>query len=539
MNNHDYQKDGLIGLNYLIKYIRERNKEYLINVKENKDAIKFWVLVTLLQNNHELIFDEIDDDTLNELFTLKPIKKNKTVLLFDDGSVYDYGIGYKSNSNLGYRLEFKIIRNAIAHNDFEINNGIIHIFDKRFNYDAIMDYKWFETAIVCSLSNRNYQFKSGLNEAFLVSANNDGTPSKEFLFKTLEEKTSGIIKVTLTTNSVERACKSLKIKYKENLKFYNLFIFIKSLLQKRVDKYVPNHLDRPISDKEFINYITMGLKELNTELKDSFKLEYIPFTLEFAKDIINNENFDKLPSFEKQMEFLFDHYKRKYFPELENTLAYKYLMDIFIILDNNMEIDNMHELYLDDMYNLLIKSLGNLVFNSILSNYKQGFITLNNNIFNKYQSKLNYDFGHAKNYYKEYIKKLNNTLEDVKNNGFPIEKTKELSRIKERLLVLNQKIDLINKGQSPEIFFTQLRNIFAHGYCDTSKDLLKLYDKDINRYYYKYSKSKKCWEEKTLGDNPIIFNMDMSYETFMSIINDICKKLGYSLENINDNKLKF
>ena len=192
-NIKNFEQRGLIGLNYLIKYIKKRDKCYLSIVKENIFAIRFWTLITLLQNNHELIFSEIDSDTLNDLFNLVPIMRNNSKLLFDDGSYYDYGNGYKSNSNYDYLTQFKLIRNAIAHNEYEIADNMIKVSDKRYGFEAIFDYKWFETAILCTLSNRNYQFKAGLNETFLVCPNNDGSPSKEHIYKTLDEKTSGII----------------------------------------------------------------------------------------------------------------------------------------------------------------------------------------------------------------------------------------------------------------------------------------------------------------------------------------------------------
>lgn len=535
MNNLDYQKDGLIGLNYLLKFIREKDLSYLSVIEEKKDAIKFWILVTFLQNNHELIFDEVDNDTLNKLFNLVPIQKNKTDLLFDDGKMYDYGIGIKTNSTLDYRLQFKLIRNAIAHNDYEINDNIIKVVDKRYNYEAIFDYKWFEAAVMCTLSNRNYQFKSGLNDIFLTSMNNKNPVTRDELFKFIDTKAYGITKLTLTTNSTERVCKSLNFVHRSDIKFYSLLYYIKDLLMKKVASHLPIGKDAKITDQNFYNAVLASTKDLNKELSGSFTLEYIPFTREFVNSLNLGNSFDELPTFKSQLEVLFHQYKTKYFPELNNTLAFKYVLDIFIILENNLEFDSIHMSFLDDVYNLVFKSMGNLVFNSVLSgtpNY--GYFS--NQIFKKYESKMSYDFGTAKNYYKNYLKKLNNMIEDTKKNGFPFEKTKELVRFKERIISLNQKLDALNKGKNPEIFFSQMRNIFAHGYCLIDGNNIRLYDKDIKRYYYRFSKSKGTWEEKEIDEDAVIYNLNMSYEVFLNMINDIVSSLNYSLdENIKDN----
>ncbi len=527
--NNIYKSKGLTGLYHLINYARSRDVNDLSIIKDNSVYIKFWMLVTLMQNNHDLIFDEVDNDTLNDLFKMNPIRKNSSELLFDDGSIYDYGAGIKTNSSLDYRVQFKLIRNSIAHNDYEISDdGLIHIKNDKYNFEVIFDYKWFESAIVCSLSNRNYQFKSGLYDSFLVSLNTSGDNAIEHLNNTLKDQTNGIVKVTLTTNSLEKACKSLSIKYVEDLKFYTIFLHIKDIFQSSLVKYLPQG-DEEIDAKKF-NYATNSvLKELNTKLDGCFKLEFIPFTLDFAKDMEDNLAFSKITNYKEQIDILFNHFKRSYFAELDNTLSFKYLMDILNLITNNQELNPRYEIYLDDSFNFLIKSLGNLVFNVCLSNL-EGYKTLSNNIYRKYKAFINMDFGHARNYYKDYLKKLLNALEDSKKNGFPFDKRFELNKMKDRVLLLENKIDSINKGENPEVFFTQLRNIFAHGYSKASKSDITLYDRDIKRYYYKFSKSKRTWEEKELGDSPVIFNMNISLDKFLEMIKDICKELHLEVE---------
>ena len=310
----------------------------------------------------------------------------------------------------------------------------------------------------------------------------------------------------------------------EDLKFYTIFLHIKDIFQSSLVKYLPQG-DEEIDAKMFRYATNSVLKELNTKLDGCFKLEFIPFTLDFAKDMEDNLAFSKITNYKEQIDILFNHFKRSYFAELDNTLSFKYLMDILNLITNNQELNPRYEIYLDDSFNFLIKSLGNLVFNVCLSNL-EGYKTLSNNIYRKYKAFINMDFGHARNYYKDYLKKLLNALEDSKKNGFPFDKRFELNKMKDRILLLENKIDSINKGENPEVFFTQLRNI----YSKASKSDITLYDRDIKRYYYKFSKSKRTWEEKELGDSPVIFNMNIGLDKFLEMIKDICKELHLEVE---------
>ena len=200
-SNFAYQSSALIGLNYFLKYLKEKDEKYLQVIKENESAIKFFALITLLQNNHELIFDEVDPNVVQKLFEANKI----------DDNFYDFGVGIKTTSKLDYLLQLKLIRNAIAHNSYAIKDNIIKVVNHKYNYEAIFDYKWLEATIICTLTSRNDQFKSGLYDVFLASLNDPKTTSKETIYHTLDNNACGLIKVTSTTNSLQRACNSLKM----------------------------------------------------------------------------------------------------------------------------------------------------------------------------------------------------------------------------------------------------------------------------------------------------------------------------------------
>ena len=104
--------------------------------------------------------------------------------------------------------------------------------------------------------------------------------------------------------------------------------------------------------------------------------------------------------------------------------------------------------------------------------------------------------------------------------------------------ISNQMLNLINEGKFPYIFFNLMRNIFAHGLVNIHNDTLMLYDKDVKRYYYRYSKSKKSWEEKELDEDAIILNMEIPMDIFMNMIKDITEEFSYKLDTNNDKSLK-
>ena len=238
MNKLDvYQRNGLVGLNYFIKAIRENNKEYYKIVKLFSKEVRLWCLITLFQNNHELVKEDMAPFNLRKLFLMEPITRNTTDYLYDDGSFYDYGIGIKTNSNLDYETQFRYIRNNIAHNNFIINeDGLIVIDDHDTNYNIIMDPKWFEAAIMCLLSNKNYTIRSGLSESFAVSYVNNDSNKIENIIDGLNNKTIGVIHVNLKTNSLEKVCRVLEIVYNEELEFQTLYYYITNIYHELINK---------------------------------------------------------------------------------------------------------------------------------------------------------------------------------------------------------------------------------------------------------------------------------------------------------------
>lgn len=526
----NYQKNGIIGIDYLIKYIRKREKKYLHLANQYKNEIRFWTLITLFQNNHELIFDSVDLSTLKDLFEMKKILKAKSNLLYDDATYYDYGLGIVTNSKLDYISQFRIIRNSIAHNNFFINDdGTLTI--NMPNYEAVIDIKWLEATIMCCLSTRNYQFRSGLHDSFLITLNRDDEASKEKFLMAIDDKSIGTIKISLDTNSIKKVCDVMMIK-EGNYTFHDIYNYIRDIIQLRVNEMAKDKND--IAVYEYLSIIKKVIDDLNKQYSGALTIAYVPFTRNFSFDLIDMEEFGELERYRDQAEVLLNHYKREMFPELENTLAFKYICDVLTLVSTNNELTPIYELYLTDAYSLLIKSLGNLTFNSLVSNM-EGYKTISSRIFNRYKALFSYDFGHAKNHYKEIIKKLKNALSDARKNGFPFERFKELKKYEYLISSLEEKIRLISSGANPEVFINQLRNIFTHGYCHAGKDSIKIYDIKPDTHYFKYSKDKKSWEEKNISGS-VIFNAEITYEVFMQIIRGICDEYDIPFDDSSFNK---
>ena len=538
MNKLDvYQRNGLVGLNYFIKAIRENNKEYYKIVKLFSKEVRLWCLITLFQNNHELVKEDMAPFNLRKLFLMEPITRNTTDYLYDDGSFYDYGIGIKTNSNLDYETQFRYIRNNIAHNNFIINeDGLIVIDDHDTNYNIIMDPKWFEAAIMCLLSNKNYTIRSGLSESFAVSYVNNDSNKIENIIDGLNNKTIGVIHVNLKTNSLEKVCRVLEIVYNEELEFQTLYYYITNIYHELINKLTQGK--NSLETSEYFALINKCINELNKVFEGAIVLEYEPISMEVSKTVINNPEFERLESYRDQIYTLFNHYQMTNVREINNTLSFKTIMDMLYFIDNNMEISPKYKIYLDDAFNLLVKSMGNLVFNSIMGQ-RSGFKVFSDKIFDKYKSLIEYDYGHARKYYKECLKKYENTIKDVTTYGRPNRNYDPLN-MKLRTEAVRAKLKAIEEGDNPEIFLGQMRNIFAHGFLDVNYENAILYDQDINRYYYRFSKSKKEWEPKVIDDNPVIFNAKMPLDVLLGIISDVAKDYGYNMEfNFGEIGFKF
>ena len=84
-----------------------------------------------------------------------------------------------------------------------------------------------------------------------------------------------------------------------------------------------------------------------------------------------------------------------------------------------------------------------------------------------------------------------------------------------------------------------MRNMLAHGYLKCHQDQIHLYEKAKAITIPRYSSKKKKWNTKDLK-TPVIYNVDMSLETYNNMLTSLSLKYGIDpLKTVDFSKSDF
>ena len=122
---------AIIGIRYLIKYVRNKNIIYFEAIKEYEDEIKLWSLITLFANNMDDLWEDVPDIILHDLFLDNRCGK------------------YSSTSTKTFKEQFKYIRNRLSHGDFTYQDRVIYFYDEE---NTFFDIDFLENLVLL----RNY-----------------------------------------------------------------------------------------------------------------------------------------------------------------------------------------------------------------------------------------------------------------------------------------------------------------------------------------------------------------------------------------------
>lgn len=522
---NDYKQKGIYGLNYLLIYFKNKDKANLSVVKENAKETKFWFLMTFFSNNHDLLFDNIPDYLLHKLFNLEPIAKRESDLYFEDGTNYDYGIGIKTNCTQDYKEQLKKIRNALAHNNYQIDeNDCLIINDPKYNYNAVIDPKWLEALVLCCLSNSRNKFEKNMNDKYLISLSaTKESLDKDSLIKCIQDKRISFLKVTLLTNSKERFFKVIDAKVLEDFSFDDVYNYmIKYFFTEFNKAYQENPTVKPII---LMNSV---INMINKKMQGAVKLELESLNLKLINDLLNNPAFQAIEDNREKLQVLINCYEMKENPEKENTLCYKYLLDLLFYLKNDEQVSLRHQIYLDSSFNFIFKSFGNLIFNTLL-NENDSFKNINYYLSSKYEGECQVDFGHSKNIFKEDLKNISASIKDLNANYHP-RKGELLSKYSKSFTKISENLQRLEEGKLKPLFLAKIRNAFTHGFCNCLDEKIHFYDCEAIKRYPRFNKKSQVWEDKVDAKGDIDYNIEMSYEIYQRIIKYLCGVLKYSLE---------
>jgi hypothetical protein len=531
----EYKEKGIVGLNYLLKYINDPRSNYLDVVKNNTREIRFWMLLTFLSNNYTEI-DNIPESLLERLFNKDKIRHTKTFLEYDDGGVYDFGNGIKSNGRdlgLSYAKEFKIIRNALAHKNFSINeDDSISIYFKDSKYKAVMDLKWLESVVTCCLANHDQEFKKDLSSYIIVGTVKEDEKSKSQVLDSILGEYLKLLKITLNTNNKDRIRRSLDSSGIRIGSDELSFAFIKDAIHYTLTSELNNRVkDEDFNNPQKFNKELMTvIKDINGIFKGDVTIAIEPIVKSKLDELINQEGFNDVDA-QMQMNLVVD-YLASEEKVRKNAITYKYSLEFLSRLNKGKEIPKWLDVGMNFAKEFILSSLGYTIYNAVISSLP-GYKTINEKVSKDNDEKYEQDFGHLKNVVKDDTKRILRTVLDLDNYGdnYPAASSWQ-DQLGSRYDKLDETSQMLEEGTYKPLLFSTLRNAFTHGFVSVRDEKVHLYDKEKKKYYPDYSKKKDEWTVFCDDKCEIINNINISMDDLLRIFEDTCK--GFDLPfNVN------
>lgn len=532
MTNRDLLEKAAIGYHHLLEFTKDHDSKHLPYLKTYYEQIVDFMLLCYYQSNIEIV-DIKNKQTLEEVFTMKSFERVNAGYSYENSKYMEYGIGIVTeNTDIPYETQVRYIRNALAHKSFNITeDGNFHILTP--NYEAFIDPKWLEALLFCVLSDTRSDFRKGMSESITFNYRSDRPLTPDEFRSYLAKGYISLIDIELGTNSKDKVKKALGFKEDAPIEEFNdIYQLMKQVILQGLNDRVSDQ-DGP---EEHIAKIKKFVKDLNKDLDGAIILTYRHLDYHDFESLINSPLFAKLETYDDQVRHMYNHYITSKSEDINNTLSYCCLKHVLFKIYNNEELTPVDYLYLNESLGFIAKAYGNLVVNNICSN--DDFRENSYLVTRMFKKDMTIDLGHAKNYYKEAIKQLATSLEHIKDNPHDEEISNQVSSITYLLNRYNRRIYQINQGIHPS-FHIQMRNMLAHGYLKCQQDQIHLYDKAKDLTIPRYSKSKKKWNTKEIK-SPVIYNVDMSLETYNNMLTALSLKYGIDpLKTIDFSKSDF
>ncbi|MEG1009605.1 MAG: hypothetical protein RSF67_07340 [Clostridia bacterium] len=512
----DIEKNGILGIKHLIKYIDTADKSNLDIVLSYSTEIRFWLLFTLYTSNTEELFQEIPEYILKEVFEMHLISECHNKFDIKNKKYYEYGTGIKTTGPvIPYIKQFKIIRNCLAHNAFIINGTEISIDDRNNNYTAIFDIKWFETLTICSLSNNQYTIKKDMQDISLVCYEKESNDTLEKFKNSIKANNILFLRTILKTESVEKINNVFNMNgalTKEKCSFD----MIKSALSSRLTERVNGS---PYLSKTTKNALTeVEIKNLNLLYGSVMELSLVPINPDNLS-IINEPGFEKLQFLDKLqsiIEFIVCENKVK-----DNAISIKRLLDVLNELENNQEISDFHNFNLRYSRDVLLKTYANIILTGFIQ--KDNNTLLTEDVLGLFNSVMSFSFRHAKRIYSDIIKFINRSIEDSSKISLTI---KEIQNTKKMQSSYENRQEESNSDKPENVFLKKLRNSLIHDNIEFTETKVKVIDKErfIELPFYSKKTGKK--EMRTIEPKGEVYECIMPKKEFELMLDYICDLLG-------------
>jgi len=499
---------GALGVRYLLKYLENKRLEDFNVVLNCLDEIELWLLITFFSNNIDSLIAIIPEYRLSDIFL------QKELVGFVSNKKIDYGAGFFSNSTLSFKDQFKIIRNALSHADFLYQDGIISIDVKSINYKAEFDIKWLYQLTYVLLSNNRITLDKGMSDISLFSLVPIDNYSMEEFQNLIDRGLVTFFKVTSKTSNKKSIYQALNLNgiNIERINFDYIFALVSKMIsQSKIDK-----------SGDLIKQVKNKFLKIENIFGNYIELELVPITI--TQKLVNDQEFQDI-SFREKLHYLINQAK------MSDKVRYNSIIVFYLfkILDNikkgSLTKDDLY--ILKDAYNYLLKTYANLYFSGLS---KQYLITAE--YLDEYKGQAH--FVHARNIYKDYLKVLNRSLKDLKdNNG-------SLSSINYTLNEIDNYLKLLDDVENNIVFKSfnwNMRNSIIHNHIDYIDDNMRFYITGKNIRLKHFSKKTKEWEIKEFINTKPIWEMIISKNNLLKMLDDLFTKSNIEI-NVNISKYR-
>lgn len=510
-----------LGVRYLIKYIETGNQENFNIVMDCLKEVELWCLITSFCNNIDELFDTVPDFALDNIFTTRNVER----MTFEEA----YGKGFKSNSNMTSKEQFSKIRNLLAHRKFKYEKGIITVFDKEF--EAIFDIKWLKRLTSVTLSNERLGLKKGMSDISIMSlAFNTNIETKELnknmndisimplafnanmdvkeLKENIEQGIISFYKVTALSGNKQNIVDSMSLKVitPEELTFETIFQTAITIMESKIFYIYAT----PEENKK-------QLKKHFKEIEETFgnKIKVESTKIEITDELLNDEEFKELTLNEK-LEYLV-RTKRLDDPVRYNGTMLQNLLELFDSFKEG-KFENLNIFTLRNSKEFLLKVYANIFFTGTLYQ-NSGIIAKNNKIFARYV--------HAVNIYKEYLKVLKKSYEELeilKGSKFSKKYIYELMKQYSKLLE-----ESLN-GDAYEDFSWKMRNSIIHNQVEFKEGYVRFYTTGKTIKINRFNKKHQKWEIKEFNNNRTIWEMTCSMQELIELLDELYKEKGIEIK---------
>ena len=494
-----------LGTRYLLKYIDNRNTVYFDVIKDCISDMKFWALLMHFCNNMDELFELIPEDIIKRVFECAEIAKMTDVLSDTKSVSFEYGKGFHSTMKDNYRTQLRLIRNCLAHGYFEFDGKTINVFHSDTKFKATFDIKWFDTLVMCLLSNANYVFKKGIVDYTMV--NIDG---REKDFKTLYENGDiKLIKLTCVTDDtkvIESKFAKLS-KYKGQINFDKMkTVFLRLLNAKTKERavMVGKH-ETFLETLKLLQKVFKGIFKIEIEKIDDKYLsdpEFLKFDFKEACDYLTNKYNQE------------DKVKR-------NTIELKSILEILDKIAGGESLTQEEEYSLQDWQFFLLKLYGYILFASGDRNEKYM-----RKVFDEFLRDMHFDYVYAHRVWMEYIKKISKSIDVLKEAKASAH---QIELWKERLGLYQSRMKGYMDTREYYNPFRKLRNALTHGLVEERNGDIVFYGEEPAIKVPRLKKKTGEIVEVSFQNNGRTFELTINKEVYLQMLDRLYGDSGIDI----------